>query len=115
MFHRYSSRFLAYCQLADFSVRSIQALTIRLNEFQAYLKSLKKRSIKKGGYKHLADFTAEFKNPSIHATKSRVWTPRQFFHFLTLHQSVPENIATGLPYPKIEKTVPQRGAAPQHL
>jgi integrase/recombinase XerC len=26
---------------------------------------------------------------------------------LTLHRIVPENIATGLPYPKIEKTVPQ--------
>lgn len=30
-----------------------------------------------------------------------------FTIFLTLHRIVPENIATGLPYPKIEKTVPQ--------
>jgi len=26
---------------------------------------------------------------------------------LTLHRIIPENIATGIPYPKIEKTVPQ--------
>jgi site-specific recombinase XerD len=55
----------------------------------------------------LIDFTADFNAPSIHVTKSRVWTLRQFYHFLTLHRIVAENIATGLPYPKIEKTVPQ--------
>ena len=32
MFHHYCYQFLEYCQLADFSARSIQALTIRLNE-----------------------------------------------------------------------------------
>jgi len=32
---------------------------------------------------------------------------RQFYHFLTLHRVVPKNIATGLPYSIIEKTVPQ--------
>ena len=31
---------------------------------------------------------------------------RQFYHFLTLQRHVPKNIALGLPYPKIEKTVP---------
>jgi integrase/recombinase XerC len=45
--------------------------------------------------------------PSIHVTKSRFWALRQFYHFLTLHRIIPENIATGIPYPKIEKTVPQ--------
>jgi len=37
MLHRYISQFLEYCQLADFSVRSIQALSARLNEFEACL------------------------------------------------------------------------------
>jgi integrase/recombinase XerC len=32
---------------------------------------------------------------------------RQFFHFLTLHQHTPKNIALKIPYPKIEKTVPK--------
>ena len=37
MLHRYINQFVEYCQLVDFSVRSIQALDIRLNEFKAYL------------------------------------------------------------------------------
>jgi len=93
--------------LADFSARSIQALNIRLNEFKAFLKSQRIRSVKKINYQHLINFVADHKDPSIHVRKSRVWTLRQFYHFLTLHRIIPENIATGIPYPKIEKTVPQ--------
>ena len=106
MLHRYINPFLEYCQLADFSPRSIQALTARLNEFQAWMKSQKFRSVKKITYRHLIDFVADYKAPSIHVTKSRVWTLRHFYHFLTLHRHVPKNIARKLPYPKIEKTVP---------
>ena len=107
MLHRYINQFLEYCQLADFSVRSIQALAIRLNEFEAFLKSLRIQSVKKITYLRLVDFVADYKDPSIHVRKSRVWTLRQFYHFLVLHQYVPQNIALKLPYPKIEKTVPQ--------
>ena len=107
MLHRHISPFLDYCRLANFSVRSIQALAIRLNEFEAFLKSQRIRSVKKIAYLHLVDFVADYKAPSIHVRKSRVWTLRQFYHFLTLHRIVAENIATGIPYPKIEKTVPQ--------
>ena len=107
MLHRYINQFVEYCQLADFSVRSIQALAIRLNEFETYLKSLRIQSVKKITYLRLVDFVADYKDPSIHVRKSRVWTLRQFYHFLTLHRIVAENIATGIPYPKIEKTVPQ--------
>ncbi|MEE9354117.1 MAG: tyrosine-type recombinase/integrase, partial [Methylococcaceae bacterium] len=104
---RYTNQFLEYCRLADFSIRSIQALTARLNELENFLKTHRIRSVKRVRYHHLIDFTADFNAPSIHVTKSRVWTLRQFYHFLTLHRIVAENIATGLPYPKIEKTVPQ--------
>lgn len=107
MLHRYINPFLEYCQLADFSPRSIQALTARINEFQAWLKSPKIQSVKKVTYSDLIDFVADYKAPSIHVRKSRVWTLRQFYHFLTLHQHVPQKIARILPYPKIEKTVPQ--------
>ena len=107
MLHRHISQFLDYCRLADFSIRSIQALTARLNEFEIFLKSQKIRSIKRVEYRHLIDFAADFNDPSIHVTKSRVWALRQFYHFLTLHRIVAENIASGLRYPKIEKTVPQ--------
>jgi len=107
MLHRHIDQFLDYCSLADFSIRSIQALTARLNEFDIFLKIQRIRSIKKVRYRHLIVFAADFNAPSIHVTKSRVWALRQFYHFLTLHRIIPENIATGLPYPKIEKTVPQ--------
>ena len=107
MLHRYCNQFLDYCRLADFSIRSIQALTARLNEFDNFLKTHRIRSVKRVRYHHLIDFTADYNAPSIHITKSRVWTLRQFYHFLTLHRIVVENIATGLPYPKIEKTVPR--------
>jgi len=53
MLHRYCSQFFAYCQLADFSVRSIQALTIRLNEFKAFLKFQRIRSVLKITCRHL--------------------------------------------------------------
>ena len=107
MLHRIIRRFLDYCKLAEFSERSLQALTIRLSEFEIFLKIVKIRSVKTITYRHLIDFVADYGNPSIHVRKSRVWTLRQFFHFLTLHQHVPKNIATQLPYPKIEKTAPQ--------
>ena len=107
MLHYHFSRFLDYCRLADFSIRSIQTLTARTSEFESFLKILKIRSVKKIAYRHLIDFVADYENPSIHVRKSRVWTLRQFYHFLTLHQHVPKNIALKLPYPKIEKTVPQ--------
>jgi integrase/recombinase XerC len=45
--------------------------------------------------------------PSIHVTKFRVWTLRQFYHFLTLYRIIPEKIVTGIPYPKIYKTIPE--------
>jgi site-specific recombinase XerD len=107
MLHRHITPFLDYCQLADFSIRSIQALSIRLNEFDIFLKTQRIRSVKSVRYRHLIGFAADYNSPSIHVTKSRVWALRQFYQFLTLHRIVPENIATGLPYPKIEKTVPQ--------
>jgi integrase/recombinase XerC len=107
MLHRQIKQFLDYCTLVDFSMRSIQALTARLNEFETFLKTQKIRSIKRARYRHLIGFAAEYNTPSIHVTKSRVWTLRQFYHFLTLQRIVPENIASGLEYPKIEKTIPQ--------
>ena len=107
MLHRYINPFLDYCQLADFSPCSIQALTVRLNEFQAWMKSQKFRSVKNITCHHLIDFVADYNAPSIHITKSRVWTLRQYYHFLRLHRHVPKNIARKLPYPKIEKTMPQ--------
>jgi integrase/recombinase XerC len=114
MLHRIIQEFLSYCRLADFSHRSLQALAIRLNEFADFLKSQHLRSIQKVSYLNLVAFVADFNSPSIHVRKSRVWTLRQFYHFLTLHHKVAENIASGLAYPKIEKTVPQFLTQPEY-
>ncbi|RZB37209.1 MAG: hypothetical protein SRB2_01291 [Desulfobacteraceae bacterium Eth-SRB2] len=72
MLYRYCSRFLAYCELADFSARSIQALSIRLNELANFLKTQRIQPVKRVRYRHLIDFTADYNAPSIHVTKSRV-------------------------------------------
>ncbi|MCK4468935.1 MAG: hypothetical protein KAU60_11340 [Desulfobacterales bacterium] len=56
MLYRYINQFVEYCQLADFSVHSMQALDIRLNEFKAFLKSLRIQSVKKITYLRLVDF-----------------------------------------------------------
>ena len=98
--------FLKYCKISDFSKKSIEALTTRLNEFKEYLETAPIRSSKEISYRHLREYVAEFKTPSIHIKKGRVWTLHQFFHFLTLNGLVRENIARHIPYPKIEKTVP---------
>ena len=76
MLHRLVHEFLDYCRLANFSDRSIQALTARLTEFQAYLETKTIRSVKKINYLDLIAFVADFSTPSIHVRKSRVWTLR---------------------------------------
>jgi len=98
--------FLTYCKVSDFSGKSIETFTIRLNEFNEFLKTTTAASIKEISYQHLRRFVADFKTPSIHIKKARVWSLRQFFHFLKLNGLVCENIALDIPYPKIEKTVP---------
>ena len=80
MLHRYINQFIEYCQLADFSARSIQALDIRLNEFKAFLKSQRIRSVKKITYQHLINFVADHKDPSIHVRKSRVCLLTVFYN-----------------------------------
>jgi integrase/recombinase XerC len=107
MLQRFIQEFIGYCRLAHFSDRSIQAFTARLKELQSFLKAHQIRSVKKITYLDLVAFVADFNNPSIHVRKSRVWTLRQFYHFLELNNKVTKNIASRLPYPKIEKTVPQ--------
>ncbi len=72
MLHRYISQFLEYCRLVDFSIRSIQALTARLNEFAIFLKSNRILSAKRISYRHLIEFAADYNSPSIHVTKARV-------------------------------------------
>jgi integrase/recombinase XerC len=107
MLKKHITDFLAYCKVADFSAKSIESLGISLREFTAYIAAAKQvDSIEDITYVHLSDFVADFKAPSIHKKKARVWCLHQFFHFLTVSGHIEENMALGLPYPKIEKTVP---------
>ena len=56
MLHRIIRQFLDYCRLAEFSERSLQALTIRLSEFEIFLKILKIWSVKTISSQHLIHF-----------------------------------------------------------
>jgi len=102
------TNFLQYCKNSNFSERSIESLTFRLNEFNKFIKSQNINSIQKINYQHLLQFVADYnKQPSAHIKKVRVWSLHQFFHYLKLQQVIQDNIALKLPYPKIEKKVAQ--------
>ncbi len=106
MLKNYITDFIAYCKVTDFSNNSIKSLRASLQDFAACMDEQQIDSIKDIGYGQLSGFVADFKTPSIHKKKARVWSLHQFFHFLTLTNIIKKNIALGLPYPKIEKTVP---------
>jgi integrase/recombinase XerC len=100
-------RFLAYCKTAGFRDKSLESLSIRLNEFKKFIQNVGVRKVTSIRYEHLSEFVADFCAPSIHVKKARVWALRQFFHYLMLNGVVSENPAKDLPYPKIERKAPQ--------
>jgi len=106
MLEKHATEFLDYCKVAGFSPRSVQSLEASLRELAAFVGTQPIDSPEDITYGLLADFVADFREPSVHKKKARVWCLHQFFHFLTVTGVVRKNIATGLPYPKIEKTVP---------
>jgi integrase/recombinase XerC len=101
------TEFLAYCKTAGFRDKSIESLSIRLNEFKKFLQDAQVRKIPSIHYAHLSSFVADFGTPSIHVKKARIWSLRQFYHYLMFTGVVAKNPAKDLPYPKIERTVPQ--------
>ena len=107
MLHTYIEQFLHYCQASNFTAKSLEALTTRLNEFNRYCRKLSTDNIRSVTYSDLLNFIADFEAPSVHKKKSRVWVLHQFYHFLKLNQIVSVNLAIDIPYPKIEKKVPQ--------
>ncbi len=106
MLEQHINGFIEYCKVSGFRVKSIESLSTRLNNFNNFAQENHLESIQEITYRHLLAFLADYRRPSIHIKKARVWALRQFFHFLKLHSVVDENIATSIPYPKIEKTVP---------
>lgn len=106
MLNQQISGFIGYCKVSGFKAKSIESLSMRLNEFNTFVQKARLRKIKAITYRHLRRFVADYRRPSIHIKKARIWCLRQFYHYLKLKGHVAENIATALPYPKIEKTVP---------
>ena len=84
MLETYSNQFLNYCKVAGFSCRSRESLTRSLREFAAFAGSRAVASPAAISSDLLVDFVADFRQPSVHKKKARVWCLHQFFHFLTL-------------------------------
>ena len=103
------TQFLYYCNNSDFSVRSLETLTLRAKEFNRFISNYPQQitSVKQINYQHISEFVADYNNPSVYVKKARVWTLHQFFHFLKLTQQIENNIALQMPYPKTGKNVPQ--------
>ncbi len=100
-------QFLNYCTTANFSAKSLKTLRCRLSEFKDFIHQKDIDSIPRISYSLLLEFVADYKNPSVHIKKARVWTLHQFCHFLTAHKIMDNNIALQIPYPKVGKTVPK--------
>jgi len=99
------SDFINYCQVSNFSKKSIKTLSEKLREFNRFISSQPISALSEISYKHLREFVTG--STSVHVKKARVWALHQFFHFLKLNHLIEDNIALSIPYPKIEKTVPQ--------
>jgi site-specific recombinase XerD len=106
MLHNHIRDFLEYYKASEFRERSVEALSIRLNQFNRFVQSQSIHSVHEITYPHLLQFIADYQQPSPHVKKSRVWALHQFFHFLMLNRIIDKNIALKIPYPKIEKKVP---------
>jgi len=65
--------------------KSIESLSTRLNNFNNFIQENHLESIQEITYRHLLAFLADYRRPSIHVKKARVWPLRQFFHFLKLN------------------------------
>ena len=100
------SDFLHYCKTSDFSDSSLETLSAQLFQFNSFVNQHALHSIQDISYRHLTEFIADHRDPSVHVKKQRVWSLRQFFHFLKIHKQIEENIASEIPYPKITKKVP---------
>jgi len=76
------TNFLDYCHHSDFSPRSIETLSWRLNEFNQFMQMQRCGTVDNINYQHLAQFIADYGQPSPSVKKARVWSLRQFCHYL---------------------------------
>jgi len=59
--------FLHYCQGSNFSDKSIESLSTRLNEFKKYISSTSIESLQEISHNHLLEFVTDFGNSSVEA------------------------------------------------
>ncbi len=57
--------FLEYCRISDFSKKSIESLSIRLNEYNEFLKTTTVTSLIDISCQHLRRFVADYKSPPV--------------------------------------------------
>ena len=99
------SDFLDACKQNNFPEKSLESLSLRLREFDAFFPSTVLSHVSEIRYNHLLDFVSSG-NASLHVKKQRVWAIRKFFHFLKLLGVISVNPAKELPYPKIKNKEP---------
>jgi integrase/recombinase XerC len=107
MLEKMIREFLEYSKIANFANKSNESLKTRLKEFNRYIQQTSANNVKDITYHDLREFVGEYKSPSEHVRKSRIWSLHKFYHCLELKGLVEENIAQSIPYPKIEKKVPE--------
>ncbi len=74
--------FVAYCKVSRFKDNSIEFLYLRLKQFNHFIKNCRIKRIRSIQYRQLRRFVADYKQPSIHVKKARIWSLRVFYHFL---------------------------------
>lgn len=66
--------FFDYCKVSNFATRSIQSLRVRLNEFNKFINEVPVDSIQAISYRYLKEFVTQYRAPSIHIKKARIWS-----------------------------------------
>lgn len=99
--------FINYCKISKFADKSIESLKTRLTEFNEYIEQTSANNLRSITYLHLREFVGDYRSPSVHVRKLRIWSLHQFYHYIELKDLVEENIAQSIPYPKIDKKVPE--------
>ena len=98
--------FIEYTHHIEFKDKSRDAAKSRLKQLADYCESQNIHNATDITFQHLLQFITEFGYSSVHVRKSKIWALHQFFHFLTLKNIIPQNIALPIPYPKVGKTEP---------
>ena len=65
--------FIDYCKVVGFKEKSLETLSLRLNEFNNFFKSEGFKNIQSVNYSHLSAFIGDYKSPSVHIKKVRIW------------------------------------------